>query len=368
MDHAEDDDGGNDDDVFIYMGGDQRVPRDVRYVRVHKSVKIISQEAFICCRNLVSIELHDGVEIIEEWAFRLCISLRRIKLSGGVRVIRYRAFSDCISLRRIKLAGARVIGDWAFNNCTALESVEFGDKLETIGQHAFACTNLTTIKFSKVSVIRVCAFANCEQLTEVALSKDLKTFGEDALKAGMFDDGVFDGCDALSRVDLVGGIHKTVASFFIDSWRNEMNGVIDRINRDLPNTDSYEKTSTIQQWVGRVLGRIEHYKSEHYTLLKNNMTQLELALWKSNLHEEEEEEREEQPTKKAKLDEECETARKHARVTCGSNIIIPHVLSFLNDNDVFPLLGYDQAILRDATAKTEDDVKGAQCSSDEDSN
>ena len=59
-------DDGDNDGVFIYMGGDQRVPRDVTHVRVHKSVKTITWRAFITCRKLVSIEMHDGVEIIEE--------------------------------------------------------------------------------------------------------------------------------------------------------------------------------------------------------------------------------------------------------------------------------------------------------------
>jgi len=57
----------------------------------------------------------------------------------------------------------------------------------------------------------------------------------------------------------------------------------------------------------------------HYALLKNNMTQLELALWKSNLPNVDAAER-----------------RHEARVTCGANIIIPHVLSFLNNEEAFP--------------------------------
>jgi len=47
------------------------------------------------------------------------------------------------------------------------------------------------------------------------------------------------------------------------------------------------------------------------------------------------------------IDEEFAGARYEARVTCGANIIIPHVLSFLNDEDVFPLLHYDLATQRD---------------------
>ena len=110
-----------------------------------------------------------------------------------------------------------------------------------------------------------------------------------------------------------------------------MNDDIHEINQLLPN--SYSKTVAIRRWMGRVLNRITHYKPEHYALLKNNITQLELALWKSNLP-----------------NADAAESRVEARVTCGANIIIPHVLSFLNDNDEFPLLGYDQAI-RDATGR-----------------
>ena len=93
------------------------------------------------------------------------------------------------------------------------------------------------------------------------------------------------------------------------------------INMDLPSVNRYQKTAEIRQWMGRVLQRIQHYKSEHYTLLKNNITQLELALWKSNL---------------PSVDAAESRGRDEARITCGANIIIPHVLSFLNDDDEFP--------------------------------
>ena len=96
---------------------------------------------------------------------------------------------------------------------------------------------------------------------------------------------------------------------------------IDRINQTLPNTPATQKSRAIKKWIIRVLGRMEHYKSEHKMLLKEAMTLLELALWKANL-----------PNNVDAAD------RQQARVTCGANIIIPHVLSFLNNEDVFPLL------------------------------
>ena len=146
MDHA--DDGNN---VFIYMGGNQRVPRDVTHVRVHKSVKIIRQSAFLNCGNLVSVEMHDDVEIIEKYAF-----------------------GNCFSLRKIKLPGVRVIEDEAFSCCTELADVEFGEKLKAIGNNSFQFTSLRNIKIPKVRTIKCYAFYKCEQLTDVEMSDKLR--------------------------------------------------------------------------------------------------------------------------------------------------------------------------------------------------
>ncbi len=303
------DGGGN--DVFVYMGGNQVVPWRVTHIRIHRSVKIIRQRTFRNCISLEAIEMHDGVEIIEG-----------------------EAFHDCRYLRRINLSGVRVIGTKAFWNCKVLEDVEFGDKLLTIGNESFRrCFSLRIVKLPKVRVIGNCAFSNCYDLTDVELSEDLERIENEAfndcrrlrriaipLKDNLLGIDVFNSCNNLSQVDIVGGIHKTVSSLLPDNWRNEMKDEIGRINQVLPNTDN-GKSEAIQRWIPRVLEGIGHYKSEHYALLKDAMMQLELALWDANL---------------PNVDAAASRSRHDARVTCGANIIIPHVLSFLNDEEVFP--------------------------------
>ena len=256
---------------------------------------------------------------------------------------------------------------------TALEGVEFGNKLDKIGSSAFRRTFLRHIKIPKVRVIEAYAFANCEQLTDADLSEDLQSVGNYVfwgcpllrrialpLKDGLFYDSVFNGCHDLSTVDLVGGIHKTISSLLLESWGDQMNEEINRINQTLPNTYSYNKTALIEGWILRILRKVRDYKVEHYLLLKEAISLLELALWKANLIKNDGEEGEEkQPAKRAKIIEECEdtsvkavgtvegakgdsnTARRAARVTCGADIIIKNVLPFLNDNDVFPLLNHE---------------------------
>ena len=320
-DHVFDDDV-FDDGLFVYidMGGDQQIPLDVTHVRIHKSVKIIRRHAFGGCRNLVSIEMHDGVEIIEEGAFQ-----------------------DCDALKRIKLTGVRVIGEGAFWSCRALEHVEFGDKLETIGSSAFRYIPLRSIKIPKVRTIGYGAFYDCHSLTEAELSEDIETIGHAVfcnckclrritlpLKDSMLVSGyVFSECSKLSQVDIVGGIHNTVSSLLLDSWKNEMNDEIDCINQDLPTTPTIEKTTAIQQWMETVTRRIEHFKSEHSVLLKEFTTLLELALWKAKLDESQDERSlgNDQPAKKAKID--MKAARQEQRITAGANIVIKNVLPFL---------------------------------------
>jgi hypothetical protein len=236
-------------------------------------------------------------------------------------------------------------------------------------------------------------FDGCKQLTELELPKDLERIGCRAfqgcsrlrriafpLKDNLLGNQCFNFCENLLQVDLVGGIHKTISSLLLDSWRNKMKNEIDRINQVLPNTLAENKTEVIDQWMERVTERIEHYKSEHYTLLKNIMSQLELALWKVKLHEYGGAKEFSFSTDlrvlmakkmtllefahcKAKFDEEFVAARQKARVKCGANIIIPHVLSFLNDDDVFPLLGVEEVVVVEEDDNSIDSSSEASSSS-----
>jgi hypothetical protein len=121
---------------------------------------------------------------------------------------------------------------------------------------------------------------------------------------------------------------KQISSFLLESWRDEMNQEINRINELLPNTPANEKATVIQGWIRSVTDRMENYKVEHNTLLKEIMTQLELALRKVKLDEKGEEVEDSNViAKKAKID--VESVRKERRIMSGANIVIKNVLPFL---------------------------------------
>ena len=307
---------GDDDNIFVYMGGDQQVPDGVRRARIHKSVKIVRARAFYNRRRLIYVEFHDGIEIIEENAFWKCDLL-----SGP-----------------IKLLGVRIIKKFAFGHCRSLTGVDFGDKLETIEYHAFTTTSLTKIKILSVRTIGNGAFSNCSALTDVECGEALETIQVQAfydcrklkrialpLRNIMFGYGVFNGCMMLTTVDLVGVIHNTAASLHLESWRNEMNNEINRINQIL-HTIGGGNTVVIRQWMESTVNQLNHYKAEHHQLLKEATTLLELALWKANLDDNGGGEREGVRTTRGSR----KRARKEIFVTSGADIVIKNVLPFLH--------------------------------------
>ena len=320
-DHAEDNDGDG-DNIFVYRGG--RAPLEITHALIDKSVYEIEAYAFKSCRNLLQVETHDGI-----------------------RKIGKRAFHECVSLRRINLKSAVEIGENAFCNCVNLADVEFVDRLEIIGVSAFAgCISLKHLKLPSVITIGYCAFWSCTHLTDIELSGGLETIGTSAflscprlkriaipLKRDLFVYDDIDGqytqfsyCDQLTRVDLIGGIHDSVVSLHLESWRTEMIAEINRINQILPNTPCAGMADEIRQWMDSVIDKMDHYKADHRRYVREGITFLELALWKAKLGEKEEYAVETKP-KKVKVD--SADARKERRIICGADIVIKNVLPFL---------------------------------------
>ena len=313
---AEEEHGNDEEEIFVYMGGDQQVPDGVRRARIHKSVKIIRARAFYNCWRLIHVDFHDGVEIIEEQAFYSCVRLRIVKLLG-VKIVKERAFGY-----------------------TGLADVEFGDKLETIELSAINnCKALTNIKMPSVRNIGKFAFASCSELTDVELGEALRTIEEYTfdncrklerialpLISNMIENHVFDDCRNLTTVDLVGGIHQTVASFHMESWRNDMNNEINRINSVLP-TITRGKTEVIQQWMESVINRLDHCKAEYQKLLKEATTLLELALWKANIDDNEGGQLEREGVRTTRGSRK--RARRECLIIASADVVIENVLLFL---------------------------------------
>jgi hypothetical protein len=322
------DDGIGGGDVFVYSGGEQEAPRDVRRVRIAENVDTILARTFINCQQLIDVEGHNKLKKIERGAF----SDVEIQQDTGPSLTRV-----------MKMTGLIEIDRYAFCNCHTLSELMEVDKLEIIGYRAFmCCTSLRSVYLPSIRSVGAWAFQNCKALTDVVLGEKLDRidgsvfWGCTALRRitiplkdnfRFVANYAFACCDNLSRVDVVGGIHETINSLHLERWRNEMQEEIDRINQTLPAT--LAKSQAIQQWITSVFGRMENYKREHQIMVKEAMALLELALWKAKLLNETDEKKcnIDEVTKKAKID--AKAARKEHRVTCGASIAIKNVLPFL---------------------------------------
>jgi hypothetical protein len=245
-----------------------------------------------------------GVKIVEDRAFYGCDSLTHVEFDKLERV-GHHAFDGCTCLQRVKLPRAKTIGQSAFTD-SGVEDAEFGEDLETLGIRAFWGSKLGRIA--------------------IPLKDEMFIFNE---YDGTYTQ--FHRCNSLTTVDLVGGIHKTVPSLHLESWKNEMVEEIQRINQILPSTDSNEKADAIVPWIQSVKSRFDRYKAEHRALLREATTLLELALWKAKLDDFKVEgnkfSAEEKAAKKVKID--VEGVRKETRITSGADIIIKNVLPYL---------------------------------------
>jgi hypothetical protein len=295
-DHAIDD---GENDIFVYTGGQvpQHLKNIITHARIDESITEVDDEAFLNCPNLQSVDCHARVEKIGKSTFRNCPRLRSIKLPG-VKKIGIRAFAH-----------------------SGLRDVEFGNELRSIAAYALDCTGLTYAAFGdKLERIKGLSFEGCTRLRFITLP----------IKDGVIRHKAFD-CPDLERVDLTGSVHKAVSSLHLESWRIEMNAEIQHINKVLPTSYPEIKTRLIQVWVQSVTHRFGYFKVHHNNLLKEAMTLLELALWKAKLDEKVDSiDDNSLETKLLQLSIiEDEGTRRECRITCGADIIIKNVLSFL---------------------------------------
>jgi hypothetical protein len=310
---------GGDNDIFVYTGGDQEVPRDVERVRIAENVDTILARAFYECFQLIEVEGHDRLRKIEKWAFCRCRRLRRVAKMTGLIEIEDDAFIGCGALSDVDFDKLEIIGEGAFMDCSSVRSINMSSIRRVGGEAFMRCRALRGAVFGeKLERIGAFAFYECTALRRITIPlKDNLIIGNDAFNRN------------LSRVDTVGGgIHKTISSLHLESWRNEMKEEIDRINQTLPNTDSYEKAEAIQRWIIRVLSRMEQFKSQHQMLVKEAMTLLELALWKGKLLNEADDEAAAQEGVRVTRGQRKRT-RKDGCITSGASVVIKNVLPFL---------------------------------------
>ena len=139
------------------------------------------------------------VTSVGDIAFENCGALESVTFSGDVGSIGNTAFENCWQLVSVTFSGdVGGIGLGAFVNCTALKNVTFPGSVGSIGDSAFGfCDALENVTFSgNVGSIRDYAFVNCTALETVTFSGNVDSIWNHA----------FYRCHALENVTFSGNV------------------------------------------------------------------------------------------------------------------------------------------------------------------
>lgn len=161
---------------------------DVTSYTVPSDVVFISDYAFYNNKKLDEVNITSPVTI-GFYTFAYC-EFDSFNFSA-VTEINYSAFKGCRNLTSADLSNTEYIYDSAFENCTSLADVTFGENLGSIGSRAFANTAITSLDIGgDDNYIYEGAFVNCPELTRVNFNNGV-TF---------IDSLMFTTCPKLERV------------------------------------------------------------------------------------------------------------------------------------------------------------------------
>lgn len=183
--------GGNPAIDPVAVSGNVTVPAAVNAFGKSFMVRVIGDYAFLGCDKVTNAILPDSVDIIATAAFQNCTALQSIE-TPGVQFIDERAFYQCTALEEVNLpAKFGEMANSAFYGCTSLTKVKFNqaESEAWIGEQAFyGCSRLSNITLPEgVSTIGEQAFANCTRLASVTLPDTVREIGTKA----------FQGCTTL---------------------------------------------------------------------------------------------------------------------------------------------------------------------------
>lgn len=143
-----------------------------------------------------TVELGDGsitdrIAGVPEECFSGCTALSRIVLPAEAKAIGFAAFQNCTALTSIDLSHITHIGNTAFKNSGLAGALTLAET-SYIGANAFnQCEKLSRATLSRATVIGESAFAQCKTLQQVS-----------APEATQLGENAFAQCPALTSVDM----------------------------------------------------------------------------------------------------------------------------------------------------------------------
>ncbi len=177
-------------------------------ISLPSSIVTIGNSAFEECHCLENIVIPNGVKNIGEKAFSWCESMESINIPNSVKSIGEFAFFNCLSLQSIIIPNCLTnISDGMFEGCAYLQHIKIPNTVTRIGRHTFSC-NYSDANFGphsslvsiiipdSVTFIEEYAFSGCLSLRAISIPSNITKI----------EKGVFLGCTSLESIVIRDGI------------------------------------------------------------------------------------------------------------------------------------------------------------------
>lgn len=117
--------------------------KDLISVSLPLSINIINSDAFNDCSNLREVKNIDRVKDIRDNAFDGCTALNLSTLNA--EKLGYAAFQNCTAITTMNLPNIKTMNGQVFAGCTAMTSITFGESLSRMGTYELSNTAVKTI-------------------------------------------------------------------------------------------------------------------------------------------------------------------------------------------------------------------------------
>lgn len=133
--------------------------------------------------KIQTVYIDSRITSIGDYAFENCSNLNYVDYGYGITSIGKYAFSGCSSLTSFKLPNAVTsVSEGAFMGCTGIKNVTIPDEITSVGDEAFyGCSNIVKVTLGAgVTKVGDNAFGGCEKLTQVYFRGKPATLGGSA--------------------------------------------------------------------------------------------------------------------------------------------------------------------------------------------
>lgn len=263
-----------------YYTGDFIIPQTVVYENKTYAVTGVDDVVWSYCQDLTSLIAYPSIDEFKNgnwdrekspnlktiilpnvahfgnWAFgNNCSSLETLQFGPKLESIGYAAFYKCQSLKELNIPNnAKSIGDWAFGQCNTLETLKLDSELESIGEYAFYnCKKLNDLQFgNKLKSIGDSAFSYCQTLRELTIPDKVEFIG----------DWAFYYCQNLEMLVIPNSVKSIGNQAFYSNNRNCKRTIISRIEEPFDlDVNPFSDTAFTNDILYVPYGTIEKYRS-----------------------------------------------------------------------------------------------------------